>query len=312
MRSRSRPASETVKRCRHDQRSFAAATAAATSKRAACERPALRSFRRARSAATCSCASRNGTPSLDQRFRRVGGEEERVGSCGGEAPVVELEPGDEDGERAERARDVAARGEHRRLVLLQVAVVRERQRLHRREQAGQAADRRARLAACELGDVGVQLLRHDRRPGRRFLGKPREAELARRPEHELLADPREVDEERRGRVEVVEREVAIGDRIDRVAHRVRRRRERQRRAGERAGTERRRCRLRGREREPRAVALEHLDPREQVVADRHRLRPLQMGVPGHRRLRPLPRRGRGSRARSRRAPHPPRRTRRAT
>ena len=46
-----------------------------------------------------------------------------------------------------------ARGEHRRLVLLQVAVVGERQPLHRREQPGQPPDRGARLAARELGDV---------------------------------------------------------------------------------------------------------------------------------------------------------------
>ena len=144
-------------------------------------------------------------------------------------------------------------------------------------------DRGARLAARELGDVGVQLLRHHRRPGRGVLGQPREAELARRPEHELLADPREVREEHGARVEVVEREVAVGDGVDRVAHLVRRRRDRQRRAGERAGAERRRRRLGGREREPRPVALEHLDPREQVVAERDRLRALQVRVAGHRR-----------------------------
>ena len=94
---------------------------------------------------------------------------------------------------------VAARREHRLLVLLQVAVVGERQALHRREQAGQPPDRRAGLAARELGDVGVQLLRHHRRAGRRLLRQPHEAELGGRPEHELLADPREVDEAARSR-----------------------------------------------------------------------------------------------------------------
>ena len=39
-------------------------------------------------------------------------------------------------------------------------------------------DRRAGLAARELGDVGVQLLRHHRRAGRGVLGQAREAELA--------------------------------------------------------------------------------------------------------------------------------------
>ena len=37
------------------------------------------------------------------------------------------------------------------------------------------------------------------------------------------------------------------------------------------------------EREPGAVSLQHLDPREQVVAERHRLRALQMRVARHRR-----------------------------
>ena len=90
-------------------------------------------------------------------------------------------------------------------------------------------------------------------------------------------------EQHGARVEVVEREVAVGDRVDRVAHLVSRRRNRQRRARQGAGTERRRRGLRGSECEARAVALEHLDPGEQVVPERHRLCALQVRVTGHRR-----------------------------
>ncbi len=262
-------------------------------------------------AATCSCASRNGTPS------RTSASAASVASSSGSDDAAasrsrsNSQPVDENAERAERTGDVATRGEHRRLVLLQIAVVRERQALDRREQAGQPADRGPRLPARELGDVGVQLLRHHRRARRGELGQPRERELGARPQHELLADAREMREQHRDRVEVVEREVAVGDRVERVAHRVRRRRQRQRRAGERTRAERRRCGLRGGEGEARAVALEHLGPREQVMTERDGLRTLQVRVAGHRRRRFLRRTLEDDvRHERRRARRPPRRTRR--
>ena len=185
---------------------------------------------------------------------------------------------------AERSGEIGPRREDRRLVLLQVAVVGKRQALDRREQTGQAPDRSAGLAACELGDIGVQLLRHHRRAGGGVLAEPGEAELRRRPEHELLTDPGEVDEADGRRVEVVEREVAVGDRVERVAELVRGRRQRQGRAGERTGAERARLRRRGSRCETGQIALEHLDPRQQVVPDRDWLSPLQVGVARHRRL----------------------------
>ena len=58
------------------------------------------------------------------------------------------------------------RVEDRLLVLLQVPVVRERQALERGQQPGEVADQPAGLAAGQLGDVRVLLLRHDRRAGR--------------------------------------------------------------------------------------------------------------------------------------------------
>ena len=229
---------------------------------------------------------------------------------GGREPVaVELEPARRARcERSERAGDVATGREHGRLVLLQVAVVGERQALHRREQARQPPDRRSGLAAGQLGDVGVQLLRHHRRPGRRVLGEPGEPELRRRPEDDLLADPREVHEQHGDGVEVVEREVAVRDGVERVPHRVRRRRQR------RASSPRARPRRAAteppapRRSEPPAVALQHLDPREQVVAERDRLRALEVRVAGHRRRRLLLGPVEHAR-RNRRAPRRPRRKR---
>ena len=183
----------------------------------------------------------------------------------------------------EREPDVAPSAERRLFVLREVGVVRERQALDRGEQTGETADRRPCLAARQLGDVRVQLLRHHRRAGGRVLGQVSEPELARRPEAHLFGHAGEVDEERGTRVEVVECVVPVGHSVDRVPHRLRRRRQRQRRSGDGARPERGRLGLRAGEGEPRAVALEHLDPREQMVAERDRDRPLQMRVRRHRR-----------------------------
>ena len=133
-----------------------------------CARRRRRAARRLPSrtdAATCSWASRNGTPC------RTSASAASVASSSGSAAAAarrsrsSSRPADEGRERTERAREVGAGREDGRLVLLQVAVVGERQPLDRREQAGQAADRGAGLAARELGDVRVQLLRHHRRAG---------------------------------------------------------------------------------------------------------------------------------------------------
>ena len=90
--------------------------------------------------------------------------------------------------------------------------------------------------------------------------------------------------EHRASVEVVECEVPVGDGVEGVAHLVRRRREIERRTRKGARADRRRPRLLRCEPEPREISLEHLDPREQVMSDRHRLRPLQVRIAGHRRL----------------------------
>ena len=91
-------------------------------------------------------------------------------------------------------------------------------------------------------------------------------------------------EQHRCGVQVVECEVTVGNGVERVAHRLRRQRQGQRRPGEGAGPERARRRGGRGVLEASPVALEHLDPCVQVVADRHRLRSLQVGVAGQRRL----------------------------
>jgi hypothetical protein len=81
-----------------------------------------------------------------------------------------------------------------------------------------------------------------------------------------------------GRVEVVEREVPVGHRVDRVPHLTRRRGQAERRARERSGAERALGRRRGGGCEARPVAVEHLHPREQVMAEGDRLAPLEVRI----------------------------------
>ena len=80
--------------------------------------------------------------------------------------------------RGARPRGCVDRVEDGLLVLLQVAVVGERQPLERREQPGEIADEAPGLSAGELGDVRVLLLRHDARPRRVAVVEPDESELA--------------------------------------------------------------------------------------------------------------------------------------
>ena len=101
---------------------------------------------------------------------------EPLGDVGREREALRrerLEPLGVEGQRVDHARERRQQHlegvdgvEHRLLVLLQVAVVGERQCLERRQQAGEVTDETTGLATGQLGDVGVLLLRHDARPGR--------------------------------------------------------------------------------------------------------------------------------------------------
>ena len=105
---------------------------------------------------------------------------------------VELGRREQPGDRAEREPALVERVEQRLLVLLQVAVVREREALQRGEEAGEVADQPPGLAPRQLGDVGVLLLRQHRRAGAVRVGEAQEAELLARPQHDLLAEARQV------------------------------------------------------------------------------------------------------------------------
>ena len=94
--------------------------------------------------------------------------------------------------------------------------------------------------------------------------------------------------ENRARVEVIEREVAVGDGVERVGrHRARRRRDAQCRPCECRRTERRPVGGLGRKAETSSIAVEHFDPGEEVMADTDGLSPLRGACSRGRRLRVL-------------------------
>ena len=196
--------------------------------------------------ATCSCASRNGMPPRTSASATSVATRGAVGGRLAHALGVEVQARHQQRGRAQRA----VVGRHLRegelLVLLQVAVVRQRQALADGEHGREPADRDARAPAQVLGDLRVLLLRHHRRAERDRVVELRERELLRREHDHLLGQAREVHEPERAGVEQVADEVAVGDRVDRVVERAREaelagrplRVERQARAGQRAGAER--------------------------------------------------------------------------
>ena len=128
-----------------------------------------------------------------------------------------------DGERLEHAGQHAEAGlvdadgpEQRRLVLLQVALVREGEALEDREDRGQRRDRPGGAATDELGGIRVLLVGHDRAAGRERVRRPHEPEPRVRPPGELLRQPAEVHHPERHGGEHLDDEVAVGDGVERV------------------------------------------------------------------------------------------------
>ena len=116
-----------------------------------------------------------------------------------------------------------------------------------------------------------------------------EAGKRRAPDHDLLGEARQMHGGDRGGRQRLQHEVAVGDRIERIRHRPveaerlrgHRAVDRERGAGERRGAERGFVEPLARIREAAAVARRHLDIGEQMMAEGHRLRGLQMGKARH-------------------------------
>ena len=181
--------------------------------------------------------------------------------------------------------------EHRHLVLLHVLAIGERQALHHRQQRDQRAVEPPGLGAHQLGGVGVALLRHDRAAGGEGVAQRDKAEPVAAPEHDLLGKARQMRAGERRRGEEFDREIAVGDGIERICRRpveAQRRGgrlavDRERGAGQRRGAQRQFVEPPPAIGEPAAVAPEHLDIGQQMMAEGHRLGDLEMGEARHHR-----------------------------
>ena len=122
--------------------------------------------------------------------------------------------------------------------------------------------------------------------------------------HDLLGQPRQVHRGDRRRRQEFQREVAVGHGVERVGRRpVEAERlgghvavDRKRGAGERGGAERAFVQPLARVGKAAAVARRHLDIGQQMMAEGHRLRRLQMGEARHHRAGMLQRLARRARA----------------
>ena len=152
----------------------------------------------------------------DQPLGNIRGKREALGGKAFEALGVEGHGRDHSREGGQEDVEGVDRVEDRLLVLLQVPVVGQRQRLQGRQQAGEVADEAARLAPGQLGDIGILLLRHDARPGGVGIIESNETELLGRPEHDLLGDPGDVNSGHRADKGELRGEVATGRAVDGV------------------------------------------------------------------------------------------------
>ncbi len=193
--------------------------------------------------------------------------------------------------RGDRQRERGERVDGAFLVLLHVLRIGERQPLHHDQQRVERADDAPGLGAHQLGRVRVALLRHDRGAGGELVRQRDQADQRRAPDHDLLGEARQMHRGDGGGGERLQHEVAVRDRVERVRHRLV---EAERLcghgavdwkggAGERGGAQRRLVRPLARIRKTAAVARRHLHIGEQVVAEGHGLRGLQMGKARHHR-----------------------------
>ena len=175
------------------------------------------------------------------------------------------------------------------LALLEILVVGQRQRLHGDQKPHEVTVDASRLAARELGEVGVLLLRHDGRARGVGVRERDKAELRRGPGDDLLAETREVHHAHAAGIEQVNQVVAVAHGVHRVGNRMVKAQklgrveaiERVGGAGEGCRAKRAGVRRLVGSHEARIVAREHPEIGEQVVGEEYRLGMLHVGVTRH-------------------------------
>ena len=151
------------------------------------------------------------------------------------------------------------------------------------------------LPRAQFGNIGIFLLRHQRRAGGVGVGDFDEIKFRARPENHILGEPRQMNGEQRCGGGKFDGEIAVADGVHgilrelRFAARVHEAEqfgdehtvERQSGTGNRTAAERADVRARAAVPEALAVAFEHLDVGEQMMREINRLRALQMRVAGN-------------------------------
>ena len=114
-------------------------------------------------------------------IRQVGRQQRRIAGRRVANSRVHRGVSQHGGHESRRDADGVGRVEQPFLVLLQITVVGHRQTFQERQQRDQVADDASCLAARQLGDVRVFLLRHQRRAGRVSVRDFDEIKLGTRP-----------------------------------------------------------------------------------------------------------------------------------